>query len=205
MPPIANGREMPGQDSDLRLWRDAEAGHPRAFAEIVRAHADRVARLLVHLLGPRTDLEDLVQTVFLELCGAMPRFRGDSSLATFIGGITVHVASRCRRPSAWWRLRGEFDEAEVEAVGPNPEAALYSTEQMQRTRKALMRIRAPKREAFILWALEGMEPEQIAQATGASLSATRSRIFYAQKELQQMAHKDPYLKDLVSAKLVGEG
>jgi DNA-directed RNA polymerase specialized sigma24 family protein len=65
----------------------------------------------------------------------------------------------------------------------------------------LMRLRAPKREAFVLWALEGMEPEQVAEVTGASLSATRSRIFYAQKELRQMADRDPYLKDLLCAKV----
>ena len=51
------------------------------------------------------------------------------------------------------------------------------------------------RIAFSLWAFEGTDPATIAELTGATLSATRSRIFYAQKYLRQAAERDPWLSE----------
>ena len=51
------------------------------------------------MFGPRQDLEDLVQTTFLETLRALPGFRRESSLSTFISGIAARVVMRARRPS----------------------------------------------------------------------------------------------------------
>ncbi len=79
---------------------------------------------------------------------------------------------------------------------PNePERRTSDRERMRRVRAALERIKPNKRIAFILWALEGMEPAQIAELMDASVSATRSRIYHAQRELKAMAARDPYLRE----------
>src|SRR5262245_18945940 len=77
------------------------AGDPAALDRLARDEAPRVARLLTSMLGPRADLEDLTQAVFLEACRSMPRFRGDGSITSFVLGIAVRVARRTMRPSAW--------------------------------------------------------------------------------------------------------
>jgi len=87
-------------------------GEPAAMAWFVRAHAPRVQRLLVRVLGPRQDLEDLVQTTFLEALTALPSFERRSELSTFLLGIAVHVARRAMRPRKLDRLR-----VAVEAAG----------------------------------------------------------------------------------------
>src|SRR6185436_12549426 len=66
----------------------ARAGDASALESVVRQQLPRVERLLRRLLGHRADMDDLVQTVFLEMCRALPGFRGDSSFSTFVGGIT---------------------------------------------------------------------------------------------------------------------
>jgi DNA-directed RNA polymerase specialized sigma24 family protein len=58
----------------------------------------------------------------------------------------------------------------------------------------LEKVSVPKRMAFMLWAVEGMPVEQVAEAMQASVSATRSRIFYAQKAIKASAARDPYLR-----------
>jgi DNA-directed RNA polymerase specialized sigma24 family protein len=66
---------------------------------------------------------------------------------------------------------------------------------LRRTRAILEQIAEPKRMAFLLWAVEGMAVHEIAQAMQASVAATRSRIFYAQRELKAEAGKDPLLQE----------
>lgn len=163
---------------------------------IARRELPRVEGLLRRMLGRRSDLDDLVQNVFLEMCRALPNFRGESSISTFVGGITVRVARRAMRPSAWARFRGPMPEAPP--VGPDrPEDNVVAGEQLKRLDAALAKISADKRIAFVLWAVDGRDVETIAGMVGASVPATRSRIHYAQKELKALAAADPYLKDLV--------
>lgn len=161
---------------------------------LIREEMPRVQRLLLRMLGPRGDLEDLVQNVFLEACRALPRFRGESSLSTFIGAITVNVARGAMRGS-WWQRHKTHLTDEGAAHGPDPERAAVSARHMQRIRRALERLTPKKRIAFCLWCLEGMEMAEIAELTFSSVSATRGRVLHAQRELRAIAAKDPVLRE----------
>jgi RNA polymerase sigma-70 factor (ECF subfamily) len=171
------------------------AGEPAALERLARAETPRVLGLLHSLLGPRADVEDLMQIVFLETCRALPRFRGSSSVSTFVGGICIRVARRAMRPSAWTRRRAELD-FEPRGLG-NPEQSAEQSEQLRRVHLALSRLSSKKRAAFLLWSLEGLDVRAIAELMQASVSATKSRILYAQRELRQRAERDPYLRELV--------
>jgi RNA polymerase sigma-70 factor (ECF subfamily) len=176
----------------------AVAGEPAAQQRLIRQQWSLVEGMLARMLGPRGDLEDLVQTVFIETVRALPRFRGDSKLSTFVGGITVRVAMRAMR------ARGRAPRmvplpAELGSAEPGPERRAAAGQQLQQVRAMLERLSEVKRVAFLLWALEGMPVEEIAQLMDASVPATRSRIFHAQKELRARAAKDPELRALIGA------
>jgi len=173
------------------------AGEPAALERLARAESPRVLGLLHAMLGPRTDLEDLIQTVFLETCRALPRFRGHSSVSTFVGGICVRVARRAMRGNAWTRRRSELDFEPV--TTEDPERSASQSEQLRRLHVALSRLSSKKRVAFLLWSLEGLDVSAIAELMQASVPATKSRILYAQRELRQRAGRDPYLRELVEA------
>ena len=192
----------PAHGDEAAVVARAKRGDADALQWIARSEEARVRRLLIRMLGPRNDLDDLVQNVFVELCRALPGFRGDSKLSTFVGGITVRVARRAMRPGPWWRRRSDADpelcvadDGDLRRSGP--EDRTVAAERLRRVRVALGKIGDKKRIAFILWALEGMDPAEIAATMGASVSATRSRIFYAQKELRRIARTDPHLRELV--------
>jgi RNA polymerase sigma-70 factor (ECF subfamily) len=165
--------------------------------DLMLAEIPRIKRILRGRLGARQDLDDLAQTVLLELLRSLPNFRGEGSISAFISGIAVRVVRRARQVSARER-RCDTLEDEPQDQLPGPEARAMSREGVRRVSDALNTISPPKRTAFLLWALEGKDPAEIAEMTQASVSATRSRIFYAQKELRQRALKDPYLSELVA-------
>jgi RNA polymerase sigma-70 factor, ECF subfamily len=188
-----------GERVSSRLAQDSiealRAGDPAAAHAFVREHGPRVQRLLIRLLGPRQDLEDLVQNTFLEALRALPGFEGRSELSTFVLGIAVHVAQRAMRPRKLDRLRVGLDHADQLAGPVRLDERASQAEALRRVRRYLAEVAEPKRIAFMLWALDGMPVEQVAEVTGAGLAATRSRIFYAQKELKARAALDPYLAE----------
>lgn len=185
-------------DAQPSLESRVVAGEPAALDQFAREQAPRVLRLLHRILGPRDDLHDLVQIVFVEFLRSLPRFRGHSRLSTFVGGITVRVAQRTLRPSAWTRRRHP-EYVEPAASTSDVDSQVAARDQLRRLHVVLSKIKPKKRIAYTLWVLEGLAPAEIAELTNASLSATRSRIFHAQKELRAMAEQDPWLGELLGA------
>ena len=183
------------EPADWAWVERAQRGDPQALDWLVRVHWDRVQRLILRMFGPRQDLEDLVQTTFLETLRALPNFRRESSLATFVSGIAVRVVMRARRPSKVARGSTSMEvRGEMPAQGPMADAELERQEALRRVQAILERVSEPKRMAFMLWAIEGMPVDQVAEAMQASVPATRSRIFYAQKAIKASAARDPYLR-----------
>jgi RNA polymerase sigma-70 factor (ECF subfamily) len=201
---LAGGFVVSHEVRDELLSR-AQAGDVNALEAITRAQLPRVERLLRRMLGPRRDMDDLVQEVFLELVKSLHKFRGESSISTFVGGITVHVARRAMRPSAWQRKRSADVSDETESPAESPDDQAMAQRRLVRLARALEGLSAPHRIALTLWALEGLEPKTIAEMTGASLAATRSRIFYAQRYLREAAVKDDVLREWLDEREGGSG
>jgi RNA polymerase sigma-70 factor (ECF subfamily) len=172
--------------------------------EDVRKQISLVRGVLVRKLGRRADLDDLVQVVFLEFHRALPRFRGESKLSTYLAGFAVRVARRARRPARWDLLRSAQDldddrRGSFADQGPDPEEAAAAREAVRRVQRALGKISSRKRRAFWMWAVEGRTPEEISSMTRASCPAVRSQIYFARREIAKKARRDPYLSDYVRA------
>lgn len=174
----------------------ARRGDADALEALARRELPRVERLLGRILGPRPDFEDLVQTVFLEMVRALPRYRGESRFSTFVGGITVRVARRAMRPSAYESRRGEMP-ASLEDGRSGPERRARSRRALEHLHAALDALAPKKRIAFSLWAMADMTPAEIGQLVDANPNTIRARIFHARKELKVLAEADPVLREIL--------
>src|SRR5687767_15254679 len=70
------------------------------FEQVVEQHQANVARLARRLLGwtgANNDVDDVVQDVFLAVLKGLPRFRGHSTLSTWITRITINACRSHRR------------------------------------------------------------------------------------------------------------
>src|SRR5215471_11206851 len=77
--------------SDRELVAEILSKDRKATAEFVARYADHVYAYVRRRLIPRADLvEDLVQEVFLAAWESLDKFRGDSSLRTWLLGIARH-------------------------------------------------------------------------------------------------------------------
>lgn len=189
--------EVPAE-AEPSLVERAKAGDPAALRTLVKVEGPKVAGLLIRILGPRADLEDLVQVVFLELCRALPGFRGESSLSTFVGGITVRVARRTLRRTAWQRRRGEWPEIDPPSEAPGADAQYEARVQLRRLHVYLAEVPERKRIAFLLWAVDGRTAEEVAAMTRCTLATARKRIYDVRKQLRERARHDPALQEWVA-------
>lgn len=173
----------PSADERLDLLVDrVRAQELQAFDELYRLTREEVARTLFHLVGARSDLEDLLQETYLRLLQAVPSFRGESKFRTFLYRICANVALMHLR---WWRRRPEEPVADCPdrpSLAADPEAEAQSRQAARLVHQALSRLSAKKRIVFVYHELCEMGPEEIAQAVGSSYNTVRSRLHHARLE-----------------------
>ena len=167
-------------------------GDRGALDEVLREHAAHVERLLARLVGPRADREDLLQDVFAAAIEAFPRFRGESSVKTWLHRITINVAhAELRRP----RHRRDVPlDDEPQATGPSPAQDAERRELATKLYAHLDTLDASKRIAFVLHVLDDIPIAEVAALMGASRAATKSRIFWARRVMLKRLDRDPTFK-----------
>ena len=80
--PFVDVRVTRDDDSAPAYVQRAREGDARAFQELFRNHRRDVARLVGRLLGPKPEVEDVVQEVFIQVFRSLPNFRGDARFTT---------------------------------------------------------------------------------------------------------------------------
>jgi RNA polymerase sigma-70 factor (ECF subfamily) len=150
------------------------------FREIYRQNADRVYGQLTRLVGAVPERDDLSQQVFLRLYRALPRFRGEATLGTFLYRIVANVACDHRR-----RTRRVLTPCldELRDPGPSPEAQARRRQDLRRVLELLARVKPKKRIAFVLVAIEGLSYEDAAAWLGVNVPAAKQRVLAARREL----------------------
>jgi RNA polymerase sigma-70 factor (ECF subfamily) len=181
-------------------------GDHQAIEELFRTHAALVERVLGRLVGPVADLEDLVQTSFLEAISALSRFRGEASFKTWLLSIAVHVGQHYLRAGKI-RRHVPLDLVPEDTFGDEPDHARQIDERRlaPELHRLLDRISPKKRVALLLYVVEGHSVEEVASLMTASQTATRSRIFFARRELRKLLGSDARLSEHVSALLDDRG
>lgn len=188
----------PTPDLDPLVAR-AQLGDRGAFAELFRRHRSDVARLVYRLLGRPSDVEDVVQDVFLQVHKSLADFRGQSKFGTWLHRVTVNVVLMARRAA---RSRPVFAEPPArEPISPHavaPDEGVSRLRRLEAFRRLLEALPEKKRTVFLLHELEGMSPAEISVVVDAPVLTVRTRLFYARKELCDLMATEPALAGLVA-------
>ena len=145
---------------------------PLDLSAIYKAHASRVASWAARLSGPRLDAEDIVHEVFLVVHKELPRFRGEAKLTTWLYGITANVVRDRRRKEKrrWlWHLLGRREQRPLPLHAQTPAEAAERRQSTALVYEALEGLREEYRTVLILFELEGLSGEEIAELTQVNL------------------------------------
>ncbi len=172
----------------VRLVERIKEGDALAFDELYRLTREDVARTLVHLVGRRPDLEDLIQETYIRLLKAVKGFRGESRFRTFLYRVCANTAFMHLR---WWRRRPEEPVAELpeRISSSDPEGEASQRQAARLVEQALQKLKPKKRAVFVYHELMGMGPEEISEIVGSSPNTVRSRLHHARLEFNEAVQR----------------
>lgn len=180
------------------LVRRAATGDAEAFRGLFVRHRSDVARLVYRMLNGPSDLDDVVQEVFVQVFRSLKDFRGQSKFSTWLHRVTVNVVLMHRRsarsrPVLTEEVPNELIADEGQTL-PDEDAERH--ERMRAFQRLLARLADKKRIVFVLHELEGMSPAEISEVVGAPVLTVRTRLFYARRELEALLPEEPALANL---------
>jgi RNA polymerase sigma-70 factor (ECF subfamily) len=186
--PAALHRYHTAEMTDATCVRAALDGDDTAFATLVDRHAPVCLRFATRMLGSREDAEDATQETFLRAHRALARFDDAMSFRTWVMSILIN---RCRTTLLARKRRTArivVDEAAVERA--HVDATANETELRDAIDRAVARLDPTQREAFLLKHVELLSYEEMAEMTGAGISALKMRVQRACERLQVLLKED---------------
>jgi RNA polymerase sigma-70 factor (ECF subfamily) len=167
-------------DDETLLIHSAQQGDRQAFAVLVERYWDRLYRWLYHLTHHRHSAEDLAQEALLKAFANLRRFRAGSNFRAWLFRIAYNsFVNQWRGPE---RARQLFPQ-QVPATEAEPLDQLVSRETLQLLARAVGRLPADYRAAFLLRADEGLSFHQIGEVLGIKEETARWRVFKARQKL----------------------
>jgi RNA polymerase sigma-70 factor (ECF subfamily) len=157
-----------------------------SFEEVYEAHFSYVFRTLRRLGVREADASDAAQDVFMVVHRRLPEFEGRAKMTTWLFRICRHTASDWRRSA---RVRHESqasaDMPEPTEKGPDAAAQLARRQELQLVEAILDELPEEQREVFILFELEEMEGDEIADVLTLPVGTVRSRLRLAREAFQR--------------------
>jgi RNA polymerase sigma-70 factor (ECF subfamily) len=143
--------------------------------DVFRAHQKAVFAYFLRVVGNRQDAEELTQETFVRACGAAPRFRGDSSVRTWLFGIARRVLLEASRAGIFQRPR-ELTDLPSPTVDPDERLDLE---------RALSSLGVGDRESLVMVDLLGFTPHEAAALARVSPETFRVRLHRARTRLRE--------------------
>ena len=178
-PRVLPGIGEPRVDAEAELLTRARRGERAAQAALFHQHRDQLLRMT----GDPNSVDDLLQEVFIAVFNALPGFRGDAQIETWMYTI---AANKVRN---WWdssrrRRRRESRAGErAQPLPATPEEELAKQRHRDRLYTALGGLPHKYREAFSARVIEGMTLKDASKALGVGISTLSYRTRKAEQLL----------------------
>lgn len=189
-------------DPEADLLARLRAGDDDAYRQLVREQTPALLRVTGRLLRSDDEARDAVQDAFVAAFRALPRFRGDSRLGTWLYRIAINAAlARLRTRAAadevsldQWLPRFVEDghAAEPSIPWPPADAGAERREVRERVRAAIDRLPDAYRTVILLRDIEELSTDEAAQALGISPGAVKVRLHRARQALRTLL--DPWMR-----------
>ena len=195
---VLRADDDPDRLFEKKLVRNIVSGDSSAFSRLVFDYHPLAFSLAFKTLSDAQDAEEVVQDAFVKIFRAMPAFRGESSLKTWIMRIVLRLSLNRRRDRArtsWNRLGLHRSDAVDEspmlepAVEQTPESVCISAENRRLVLTLVDQLPDGLREALILNSLEELSYEEIGRIMDIPVGTVGSRIHAARRKLVQKFHR----------------
>jgi RNA polymerase sigma-70 factor (ECF subfamily) len=153
------------------------------FVEVFRTYSPFVWRVLLRLGVAEADIDDVAQEVFLGVHRNLPRFEGRCSLRTWVYGICHRRAVDYRRRAS---VRPELysDDPPDQGGAASQEQGLVISQARAQLAAVLDGLDEEKRTVFVLFDIEGVAMDEVAEIVGCPLQTAYSRLYAARRKVE---------------------
>ncbi|MDH3644797.1 MAG: sigma-70 family RNA polymerase sigma factor [Gammaproteobacteria bacterium] len=168
--------------TDEKLVERFQAGDQAAFETLYGRYRDRVYAVVKRFVTDAADADDLVQDVFLKALLALPRFRGDSQLFTWLYRIAMNAGINFKS-----RRSAEYSNAKLlePTTDIGPERLCMGVGDARQAQQAIDRLSPPLRQALVLNVVRGFDYEEVSTLADCPIGTVRSRISRARRQIAQ--------------------
>jgi RNA polymerase sigma-70 factor (ECF subfamily) len=166
--------------TERQLVSRARRRDAAAFASLIEQHQTSVHNLCYRLLGDRDEAEDAMQETFLRAYSHLHRYDLNRPFRTWLCAIAHHycIDQLRRRRLVLLSLEAEppVEHAALADPAPSPEAEAQRSEQARSLARLLARLSPEGRSVVVLHYWSGLSYQEIADVTGTTVSAVKSRL-----------------------------
>ena len=166
-----------------------EGQQERAFREIVDSYSERLYWHVRRFLCSHEDTDDLLQDIFIKIWSALPSFRGDSQLYTWLYRIatneTLNFLNKQKVRSAL-----QFESLSSKLEEKIDEDPWFNGDSMQRLlMKAIQKLPEKQRLVFAMRWFEDLSYEDISEILGTSVGALKASYHFATEKIKTFLEK----------------
>lgn len=172
--------------SDQELMSIVQAGDYSPASEIYDRYSARIYNFALRFLKNSEAAEDAVQEVFVKMLKHANQFNGDAKLSTWLFSITANWCRDFLRKAD--NKPKDSDDVLVQLPASaelSPDRDLEKREDEIRVQRALQALTPEQREAILLSRYQGLSYAEIAQISGCSEGAVKTRVFRAMETLKK--------------------
>ena len=194
------GREELNYLDEAELITRTRNGDTEAFTPIVHRYRERIYKLIYRWIRHHETAEDLCQEVFLKAWQALPRFKGEALIYSWLYRIAVNCSKDYLRKQkrqfvfACEELPDNADDRlQMTQMQPGPEEILEREELRGIISECVRQLPFHQHHVFSLHYRDGLLIKEIALRLNKSESTIKSHLYHARQKLQHMLR--PYLQD----------
>ena len=182
-------------DPDAALMLRVKQGDTAAFTELVEKYKQPIMNLAYRTVRDMTEAEDLAQNVFVQVYKSAARYKSTAKFSTWLFTIARNlclneIRRRSRHPAESLDASHPDQEDQPQQQYEDkktfsPPESLLQGELAQQIDQALTDLPENQRSAILLCRQEDLSYEDIAEALGCSVSATKSLIHRGRETLKE--------------------
>jgi RNA polymerase sigma-70 factor (ECF subfamily) len=164
----------------------------KIFNQIVKDYSERLWWHVRRFVNSHEDADDLLQEIFLKVWAALPSFRGESQLFTWVWRIaTNETLNHLRKEKVRAALRFSSLDAEMEhRIQTDP--YFKGTDVERELAKAVLKLPEKQRQVFIMRWWDDLSYEEISAITGTSVGALKASYHIAQEKIRATVSESPF-------------
>jgi RNA polymerase sigma-70 factor (ECF subfamily) len=171
---------------EKELVDKARKGDYSAFKELVQKYEHQVAATVIGMLGQTPETDDIGQETFIRFYRSLHRFRGDSSVGTYLTRIAINLSlNEIKRRNKHRHFTSSNSDIDIETF-PDTSRKIEQKETRMIIQKAIQQLKPKFRTVVVLRLIDGYTTEETANILKLPLGTVLSRLARAQMKLKNI-------------------